>query len=76
MVIPDDGIDNCVSVEDGDRIRIIKMDDCNGKDLSVQRMNGQEYTVKFVDDIGQIHLEEIGLSVIPDVDEFEIIKGS
>jgi hypothetical protein len=49
------------------------MDDCNGKDLSVQRMNGQEYTVKFVDDIGQIHLEEIGLSVIPDVDEFEII---
>lgn len=27
-------------------------------------------------DIRQIHLEEIGLSVIPDVDEFEIIKGS
>lgn len=62
------------NLEKGDRIRIIKMDDCNGKDLSVQRMNGQIYTVKFVDDMGQIHLKEIGLSVIPETDEFVIIS--
>lgn len=56
----------------GDKIRIIHMDDSNGKDLQARKMNGRVVTVKFVDDIGQIHLEETGLALIPGVDLFEI----
>jgi hypothetical protein len=33
-------------------------------------MNGRVVTVKFIDGIGQIHLEESGLALIPGVDEF------
>ena len=58
----------------GDRIKVICMDDSNGKDMSVHRMNGKTFTVNFVDDLGHIHLMESGLSVIPEVDEFVVIK--
>ena len=57
----------------GDKIRIICMDDSNGKDLQARQMNGRVVTVKFIDDIGQIHLEESGLALIPGVDEYEKI---
>ena len=42
----------------GDKIRIIRMDDSNGKDLQARKMAGKVVTVKFIDDMGQIHLEE------------------
>lgn len=54
----------------GDKIRIIRMDDSNGKDQQARQMNGRVVTVKFIDGIGQIHLEESGLALIPGVDEF------
>lgn len=57
----------------GDKIRIIRMDDSNGKDLQARQMSGRVVTVKFIDDIGQIHLEESGLALIPDVDEYLLL---
>ena len=56
----------------GDKIRIIRMDDNNGKDLQARLMAGRIVTVKFIDDLGQIHLEESGLALIPGIDEFEL----
>lgn len=57
----------------GDKIRIIRMDDSNGTDHQARMMNGRVVTVKFIDGIGQIQLEESGLALIPEVDEFELI---
>ena len=57
----------------GDKVRIIRMDVSNGKDHQARQMNGRVVTVKFVDGIGQIHLEESGLALIPDVDEYEMM---
>lgn len=61
------------NMKKGDKIRIIRMDDSNGKDLQARQMDGRVVTVKFVDDLGQIHLVESGLALIPGVDEFERI---
>lgn len=61
------------NMKKGDKIRIIRMDDNNGTDLQARQMDGRVVTVKFVDDLGQIHLEESGLALIPGVDEFERI---
>ena len=58
----------------GDRIRIIRMDDCNGKDTQATLMNGRVVTVKLIDDRGQIHLEESGLALIPGLDDYEVIE--
>ena len=57
----------------GDKIRILRMDDSNGKDLQARQMNGRVVTVRFIDDIGQIHLEESGLALIPGVDKYELL---
>jgi hypothetical protein len=57
----------------GDKIRIIRMDDSNGKDHQATAMNSRVVTVKFIDGIGQIHLEESGLALIPGIDEFEVL---
>ena len=57
----------------GDKIRIIRMDDSNGKDLQARLMAGRIVIVKFIDDLGQIHLEESGLALIPGIDEFELL---
>ncbi len=54
----------------GDKIRIIRMDDSNGKDHQARMIAGRVVTVKFVDDLGQIHLEESGLALIPGVDSY------
>ena len=59
------------SMKKGDKIRIIRMDDNNGADKQAAKMNGRVVTVKFVDDIGQIHLEESGLALIPGTDQYE-----
>ena len=50
------------------------MDDGNGKDIQARQMNGRVVTVKFIDGIGQIHLEESGLALIPGVDEYEVLS--
>ena len=57
-------------MKQGDKIRIIRMDDSNGKDHQVRMMAGRVVTVKFVDDLGQIHLEESGLALIPGADSY------
>ena len=59
----------------GDKIRIIRMDDSNGKDLQARKMAGKVVTVKFIDDMGQIHLEESGLALIPEVDDYVLLDG-
>ena len=58
----------------GDTIKIIHMDDNNGKDLAAQKMNGVVATISHIDGIGQLHLQGYGLAVNPDIDEFEIIS--
>ena len=60
----------------GDKIRVIRMDDSNGKDPEVHRMNGVVGTIDHIDDLGQLHLKGYGLAVIPGVDEFEMIEGN
>lgn len=57
----------------GDKIRVIRMDDSNGKDQRVHRMNGVVGTIDHIDDLGQLHLKGYGLAVIPDVDEYELV---
>ena len=63
-----------IIMKKGDKIRIIRMDDNNGKDYQATAMNDRVVTVKFVDGIGQIHLEESGLALIPGVDEYELLS--
>ena len=41
----------------GDKIRVIRMDDCNGTDPAVHRMNGVVGVISHIDGMGQIHLE-------------------
>lgn len=57
----------------GDKVRVIRMDDKNGKDRPATMMNGVEGTVDFIDDAGQIHLKGCGLALIPGLDEYEVI---
>lgn len=53
----------------GDRIRVLQMEDQNGKDVQATKMNGNTYTIDYIDGAGQIHLEESGLAIIPEVDK-------
>lgn len=46
------------------------MDDAGGKDWQASKMNGQICTISFIDSMGQIHLEESGLALIPGIDDF------
>ena len=54
----------------GDKIRVLQMEDYNGADHQATQMNGRIYTVDYIDDAGQIHLQGSGLAVIPNVDRF------
>ena len=58
----------------GDKIKIIRMDDNGGKDWQATRMNGKICTVRLIDSLGQIHLQEYGLAVIPRKDAFLVIN--
>ena len=58
----------------GDKIKIIRMDDNGGKDWQASRMNGKICTVSFIDSIGQIHVKESGLALIPGLDDFVVIS--
>lgn len=57
----------------GDRVRIIRMYDDNGKDWRASEMNGIEGVVDYIDSLGQIHLKGYGLAIIPGVDIFQVI---
>lgn len=57
----------------GTKIRIVKMDDCGGKDLQAREYNGREGVVEHIDSIGQLHGTWGGLAVGTDIDEIEII---
>ena len=57
----------------GDKIRVIRMDDSNGTDPAVHRMNGVVGVISHIDGMGQIHLEGYGLAIIPEVDEVEVV---
>ena len=43
-------------------------------DWQAKRLEGKVFTVRFIDSAGMIHLEEIGIALIPGVDEYEIVK--
>lgn len=64
---------NTMKAQVGDTIRIIRMDDNNGKDIAATRMKGVVATINHIDSIGQLHLKGYGLAVNPDIDTFEII---
>ena len=40
----------------GDVIRVIRMDDSNGKDPAVHKMNDVISVITHIDDMGQIHI--------------------
>lgn len=61
-------------MKQGDKIRVLQMEDHNGIDTQATRMNGNTYIVDYIDDAGQIHLKESGLAVIPEVDKFVVIE--
>lgn len=69
-------------VKPGTRIRIIEMKATatpspafpDGIDHQAKEYEGKVFTVSFIDDQDQIHLEEGGLAVISGEDLFEIIK--
>ena len=62
-----------ILMKKGDKIRIIRMDDNNGSDIQARMLDGKVVTISFIDDIGQIHVEESGLALIPGVDSFEVL---
>ena len=57
-------------VKQGDRIRIIKLDD----PYALDTYNGREGVVLHIDSLGQLHGTWGGLAVIPEEDEFEVIS--
>lgn len=58
----------------GDKIKIICMDDNNGKDWQASKMDGVIAEVSFIDSIGQVHLKGYGLALIPGIDDFIVIN--
>ncbi len=61
-------------IKRGSRVRVVNIDTAGGMDWQAKRLEGKVFTVRFIDSAGQIHLEEIGLALIPGVDEYEIVK--
>jgi hypothetical protein len=59
----------------GDMIRVLQMEDYNGIDIQAAKMNGNIYIVDYVDDAGQIHLQESGLAIIPEVDKYILMDN-
>ena len=61
-------------IKRGSKIRVVKMDTADGMDWQAKRLEGNIFTVRFIDSAGQIHLEETGIALIPGVDQFEVVK--
>lgn len=57
-----------MDIKIGDKVRVIYMDGEPG-------MEGVEGTVRYIDDMGQIHCTEFGLAIIPDVDIYEVLSN-
>ena len=51
----------------GDKIRIVKM-------VDVEKYNNTEGKITKIDDMGQLHGTWGGLALIPEVDDFEVIR--
>ena len=62
-------------VKVGDKIRIVRMDDGNGKDEQARAYNGREGVVQMIDGIGQLHGTWGSLAVVQEIDKFRIIKN-
>lgn len=60
---------NMMSVKVGDRIKIIHMND-----KYASYYDGKEGVIRYIDDFGQLHGTWGGLCVIPEEDEFEIVR--
>ena len=61
-------------VKIGDTIRIIYLDDADGKDTRASGYAGRSGKVEFIDSMGQLHGTWGGLAIILEVDEFEIVQ--
>ena len=61
-------------IKRGSKIRVVKMDTADGMDWQTKRLEGNIFTVRFIDSAGRIHLEETGIALIPGVDQFEVVK--
>lgn len=57
----------------GDKIRIVRLDDCGGTDWQARKYEGRIGVVQHIDSIGQLHGTWGGLAVNPEIDDFEII---
>ena len=55
-------------IKRGSRVRVVKMDTADGMNWQAKRLEGKVFTVRFIDSAGQIHLEETGIALIPDVE--------
>ena len=51
------------------------MDDEGGKDWQARELNGKTFPLNFIDSMGQIHLEEAGLALIPGIDSFVPVQN-
>lgn len=61
-------------IKRGSKARVIKIDDAGGMDWQARQINGKIFTVRYVDSTGQIHLEGTGITLIPGVDEYEVLR--
>ncbi len=52
-------------IKRGTRVRVVKMDTAGGMDWQAKRLEGKVFTVRYVDNTGQIHLQETGIALIP-----------
>jgi len=57
----------------GDKVKVLSIDETTGPDPQACKMIGHIYTVKFIDDAGNIWLDGSGISLLPDVDRYEIV---
>lgn len=57
-----------IDFKPGMKVRIIHLE---GED---NRYDGHVGVIDYIDAIGQLHLNNCGLAIIPEVDKFEVIK--
>ena len=56
-----------MKIKVGDKIRIIRME-------GEPQYTGKEGIVEYIDDAGQLHGSWGGLAILPDEDEWEVVK--
>ncbi len=61
-------------IKRGSKIKVVKMDTAGGMDWQAKRLEGKVFTVRIIGSAGQIHLEDTGISLLPCVDEYDIVK--